>query len=299
MKKILKPLILSAITLFAISCSSSDDNNSNSNVDNENEKALVVLDKIEVTGYFISPVGEEINEPQLDEQSTYKFEYDNTGKVSSILYVGKSQIYYQPETFSNRIDYTYNNGLIKEITTIDTNKNSTISQEVYEYNDKKQVIRITDKFDEVDINYSYNDSKIISYNVKRDYFGAKFNYKVDLTYDKNNNPKVITSENTYSTTPYILNFAFDEKANPFSNMNINFDVLFPNSQRKDLPKSFKFNNNLILSETNPKNKLDYSIVYEHNSDNGLPSKATSHLIAKKEYITNIITYTYKTIKVKK
>ncbi|MDM1503558.1 hypothetical protein HX071_15320 [Myroides marinus] len=76
--------------------------------------------------------------------------------------------------------------------------------------------------------------------------------------------------------------------------NIDTDTSVPDY----LPETFIGVNNAVTYIDNKYNYLSKTSVYEYNASN-FPTKVTTHHTLNSKNISSIITYTYKTIKVKK
>lgn len=291
MKKLLKPIILSTITLFAISCSSDD--NSTPSIPEEGN-TLVVLDKITITEYSNVDGDKLLSNPELFEKSTYTYTYNELGKVTSSLYKGQTEINLENgQDFSLNSVYTYNtDGTLKEILSTEESDKSIEEHFIYEYNDKKQVIKIIDKVSNDYLTYTYDNNNRIT-SVDSDRNGSP--YKLDYIYDTKNN--IIKGNYTSKLFKNTYDFTYDDKFSPFTNMSIN-NIDTDTSVPEYLPETFIGVNNVVTYIDNKYNYLSKTSVYEYNASN-FPTKVTTHHTLNSKNISSIITYTYKTIKVKK
>lgn len=291
MKKILKPLTLSAIALFTMSCSSDD--NSTPSIPEEGN-TLVVLDKITITKYSNVNGDKLLSKPELSEESTYTYTYNELGKVTSSLYKGKHEINHENgQDFSLNSVYTYNtDGTLKEILSTEESDKSVDEHFIYEYNDKKQVIKIIDKVSNDNLTYTYDNNNRIT-SVASDRKNSP--YKLDYTYDtKNNIIKANYISKQFEKTDY---YTYDDKFSPFVNMSINnihVDISLP----ENLPETFIGVNNVVTYKNKEFQIFNETSVYEYNTNN-FPTKVTTHHTLNPKNISSIISYTYKTIKIKK
>ncbi|WP_157132028.1 hypothetical protein [Myroides odoratimimus] len=289
MKKFLKPIVLSTITLFAISCSSSDDNTPKP----EESNTLTVLKEVTITDYSNIVNSKLKPKSELSEQSTITYEYNESGKVSSFSYKGKQEIQEGGQDFNLNYVYTYNNdGTLKELIGTSYPENDIEEHFIYEYNDKKQIVKNTDKESDETLSYTYDNNNRIIY-VTSDRKDSP--YKLEYTYDTKNN--IVKGNYVSETFKKTNEYTFDNKLSPFTNMSIN-NMHMENLLPENLPETFLGVNNVITSTDKDFQALNTTSVYEYNTSN-FPIKVTTHHTLNPKNIHSVITYTYKTIKVKK
>lgn len=298
MKKLLKPVILSAITLFAIGCSSDD----NSNPGTEDTTSIVVIDKMTTHSYGTSTSNGIIQKPNLGTISNSVFNYDEYGKVISMAQTGKQEIGIDGGSdFSDKVDFKYDDkSRLIETTLVNLLTNEKQNPYKYEYthpSNPNWVTKLTDTDDNEgdEMSYTYNDQGLVT---KATRTTKNNQYDITFLYNANKNVSKSTTILTYHTIKEVISdFTYDDKKNPYANMNLNFTYGISEATYQ-LPFTLKTTNNIKTEKTNEGSSFDQVTDFEYNND-GYPTKATTYFTINKEFVSNFVTYTYKTIKIKK
>lgn len=263
MKTIFKTAGLCFIAGLTFSCSSDD----NSPSDNNSSETLIVLDKVEKTRYSTHYSNGELTKSELFSESTYKFNYDDTGKLTTIEMDQLDEIPYEGITTKTKASIFYNEqGKVVRLYTRDIENEEDWHDETFEYNDKGLVVKSTEKVENDIKTYNYNDKNQINSIVENNKTTSNFEY------DSNGNVSLAFLAND---SKFQNSFMYDNKKSPYANMNI--DLTYGNFEfTYILPFFQKAKNNIISYEDfNGSDNDEWVIEYEYNADN-YPTKATTY-----------------------
>lgn len=299
MKKILKTVGICFIACLAFNCTS-DDNSTGSQKPGEEkpgeekpgeEITLVVLDRMEEKEYSSTYENGELIEAALFSDSTFRFSYDEQGRITMVESTQLDEIPmdggYQNNTKSTVI-YNDVNQVVR-LYTLDLDGNEDWYDETFEYNSQGLLTKSFEATEGELKTYAYNaQNQISTITTSMDNNQHTINYE----YDSNGN--IIRAFDPNSTRLQEF-FTYDDKLNPYTHMNIS---LLYNDYESTYPLTLsKMGKNNVVTYKDYEG-VEWVTEYEFNSM-GYPTKAISYYKNNKALLGNVKVYTYKTITIQK
>ncbi|MDM1326200.1 hypothetical protein [Myroides odoratimimus] len=290
MKIQVQKLLLPALALFIIGCSSDD--NSNSSEESKVEKRIV-LDVSLKTDYKVynGTNSAVTNEAYRTLKLTHNYNEDGTiGSLSSIGSTKKTDEDTE-EVPTYTVSFSYNKDkTLKQFTSRDDQTGEDFWNDSFNYNNQGQLSSKYNSTQDQTTTYKYSSSGILNSASIIDQFGS-----VPFFFTYNNKDQITELTDDANTTKY-ERFKYDNHKTPFANMNI--DLTYAGYELAGvLPITYKAKNN-IVEYTNEYGDLTIYTDIKYNAD-GYPSEITNYKDKERKIITVKTTYTYKTIEIKK